>query len=98
MLGSHLRSPHWYILVKFNSTLPLARYAQSYYALLVHWGYALHITNRVTCSAEKEKCFFRKKNGDKNILRRNRGEKCSRNNAGGRLVSKWFQEKFEGTR
>jgi hypothetical protein len=51
ILGSHLRSPHWYILVHFNSTLPLARYAQSHYALLAHWGYALHSTNRATCSA-----------------------------------------------
>jgi hypothetical protein len=37
--------------VQFNSTLPLARYAQSHYALLVHWEYALHSTNRATCSA-----------------------------------------------
>jgi hypothetical protein len=46
-----LRRPHWYILIQFNSTLPLARYAQSHYALLVHWGYALHSTNRATCFA-----------------------------------------------
>jgi hypothetical protein len=45
MLGSHLRSPHWYILVQFNSTLPLGLYAQSHYALLVHCHYALHSSN-----------------------------------------------------
>jgi hypothetical protein len=41
--------------------------------------------------------FFKKETGDENILR-NIGEKCSRKNAGGRLVGTWFQEEFEGTR
>jgi hypothetical protein len=38
-----------YILVQFNSTLPLARYAQSHYALLVHWGNALHRLSNSVC-------------------------------------------------